>query len=296
MNGRIVVTQSPLMDLDMQSMAAAIGVSVPVLRFLLCFAATIPVSFFHRVVRPRNRDSGCAELVAAVLGEEGEDRGEAPDSMIMHLIWILLQITFLLSILLYLVGEGIGRLNGDWSWEQVDWREAAGDLGDGTKLLGLGIWGWGVLCKAKTASFRPAGKILPEIEVSLSFTIIQIKEILASRLSITTSRQQMFYDGTHINNNETLESYEFENDDESDVELNLKTTNPPPSITSSRPSSTFLGDNNGGLSSDYPPHLLGEDDGLLPFPMTTTKNLRNDKDEETVSCGSNREETCKLCF
>ncbi|CAI0399741.1 unnamed protein product [Linum tenue] len=51
-----------------------------------------------------------------------------------------------------------------------------------------------------------------------------------------------------------------------------------------------------GLSSDYPPHLLGEDDGLLPFPMTTTKNLRNDKDEETVSCGSNREETCKLCF
>ncbi|CAI0463357.1 unnamed protein product [Linum tenue] len=77
----------------------------------------------------------------------------------------------------------------------------------------------------------------------------------------------------------------------------LETTNPPPSITSSRPSSTFLGDNNGGLSSDYPPHLLGEDDGLLPFPTTTMKNLsRNDKDEETVSCGSNREETCKLCF
>ncbi|CAN1186236.1 Lysophospholipid acyltransferase 1 [Linum perenne] len=38
------------MDLDMQSMAATIGVSVPVLRFLLCFAATIPVSLFHRVV------------------------------------------------------------------------------------------------------------------------------------------------------------------------------------------------------------------------------------------------------
>ncbi|CAN1126637.1 hypothetical protein LINPERPRIM_LOCUS5854 [Linum perenne] len=36
----------------MQSLAATIGVSVPVLRFLLCFAATIPVSLFHRVVVP----------------------------------------------------------------------------------------------------------------------------------------------------------------------------------------------------------------------------------------------------
>ncbi|XP_051137452.1 lysophospholipid acyltransferase 1-like [Andrographis paniculata] len=34
----------------MDSMAAAIGVSVPVLRFLLCFVATIPVSWFHRFV------------------------------------------------------------------------------------------------------------------------------------------------------------------------------------------------------------------------------------------------------
>ncbi|KAJ8766178.1 hypothetical protein K2173_021695 [Erythroxylum novogranatense] len=41
------------MDLDMDSMAAAIGVSVPVLRFLLCFVATIPVGFFHRVVPSR---------------------------------------------------------------------------------------------------------------------------------------------------------------------------------------------------------------------------------------------------
>ncbi|XP_065875738.1 lysophospholipid acyltransferase 1-like [Euphorbia lathyris] len=38
------------MDLEMESMAAAIGVSVPVLRFLLCFVATIPVSFFHRFI------------------------------------------------------------------------------------------------------------------------------------------------------------------------------------------------------------------------------------------------------
>ncbi|KAL3833550.1 hypothetical protein ACJIZ3_008286 [Penstemon smallii] len=35
---------------EMDSMASAIGVSVPVLRFLLCFAATIPVSFFHRFI------------------------------------------------------------------------------------------------------------------------------------------------------------------------------------------------------------------------------------------------------
>lgn len=34
----------------MESMASAIGVSIPVLRFLLCFAATIPVSFFRRIV------------------------------------------------------------------------------------------------------------------------------------------------------------------------------------------------------------------------------------------------------
>ncbi|KAL6501646.1 Lysophosphatidylcholine acyltransferase 1 [Orobanche gracilis] len=35
---------------EMELMALAIGVSVPVLRFLLCFVATIPVSFFHRLV------------------------------------------------------------------------------------------------------------------------------------------------------------------------------------------------------------------------------------------------------
>ncbi|KAG8662128.1 hypothetical protein MANES_01G066800v8 [Manihot esculenta] len=38
------------MDFDMESMAVAIGVSIPVLRFLLCFVATIPVSFIHRLV------------------------------------------------------------------------------------------------------------------------------------------------------------------------------------------------------------------------------------------------------
>ncbi|KAF6154418.1 hypothetical protein GIB67_028310 [Kingdonia uniflora] len=38
------------MELEMATMASTIGVSVPVLRFLLCFVATIPVSFFWRFV------------------------------------------------------------------------------------------------------------------------------------------------------------------------------------------------------------------------------------------------------
>ncbi|EPS74023.1 hypothetical protein M569_00723, partial [Genlisea aurea] len=35
---------------EISTMASAIGVSVPVLRFLLCFVATIPLSFLHRFV------------------------------------------------------------------------------------------------------------------------------------------------------------------------------------------------------------------------------------------------------
>ncbi|KAG6467948.1 lysophospholipid acyltransferase 1-like [Zingiber officinale] len=38
------------MAVEMTTMAAAIGVSIPVLRFLLCFVATIPVSLFWRLV------------------------------------------------------------------------------------------------------------------------------------------------------------------------------------------------------------------------------------------------------
>uniref|UniRef100_A0A3Q7HKY7 Uncharacterized protein n=2 Tax=Solanum lycopersicum TaxID=4081 RepID=A0A3Q7HKY7_SOLLC len=55
----------PDMELpEMESMATAIGVSVPVLRFLLCFVATIPVSFFHRFVP----SSTGRHLYAAVMG------------------------------------------------------------------------------------------------------------------------------------------------------------------------------------------------------------------------------------
>ena len=38
------------MGLEMESMAASIGVSVPVLRFLLCFVATIPTGLLWRAV------------------------------------------------------------------------------------------------------------------------------------------------------------------------------------------------------------------------------------------------------
>ncbi|XP_009764156.1 lysophospholipid acyltransferase 1 [Nicotiana tabacum] len=49
---------------EMESMATAIGVSVPVLRFLLCFIATIPVSFLHRFVPSATGK----HLYAAVMG------------------------------------------------------------------------------------------------------------------------------------------------------------------------------------------------------------------------------------
>ncbi|KAG8382294.1 hypothetical protein BUALT_Bualt05G0061800 [Buddleja alternifolia] len=50
---------------EMESMASAIGLSVPVLRFLLCFAATIPVSFLHRFVPG---GPAARHLYAAVTG------------------------------------------------------------------------------------------------------------------------------------------------------------------------------------------------------------------------------------
>nr|GMD96024.1 lysophospholipid acyltransferase 1-like [Ipomoea batatas] len=51
--------------MELEPMASAIGVSVPVLRFLLCFLATIPVSFLHRFVPG---GSTGRHLYAAVTG------------------------------------------------------------------------------------------------------------------------------------------------------------------------------------------------------------------------------------
>ncbi|PSS11440.1 Lysophospholipid acyltransferase [Actinidia chinensis var. chinensis] len=53
------------MELAMEPMAEAIGVSVPVLRFLLCFFATVPVSFIWRLVPG---GPGGKHLYAAVSG------------------------------------------------------------------------------------------------------------------------------------------------------------------------------------------------------------------------------------
>nr|AHE80984.1 acyl-CoA:lysophosphatidylcholine acyltransferase [Bernardia pulchella] len=55
------------MGLEMDSMASAIGVSVPVLRFLLCFVATIPVSCMHRVVPGRLGKHAYAALSGVLL-------------------------------------------------------------------------------------------------------------------------------------------------------------------------------------------------------------------------------------
>ncbi|KAJ0968373.1 hypothetical protein J5N97_025290 [Dioscorea zingiberensis] len=55
------------MELEMESMASAIGVSVPVLRFLLCFAATIPVSFGWRFVPGARLRHLYAAISGAVL-------------------------------------------------------------------------------------------------------------------------------------------------------------------------------------------------------------------------------------
>jgi lysophospholipid acyltransferase len=55
------------MELQMEAMAASIGVSVPVLRFLLCFVATIPVSFIWRFVPSALGRHLYAVLTGAVL-------------------------------------------------------------------------------------------------------------------------------------------------------------------------------------------------------------------------------------
>ena len=41
---------SCFLEMEMEEMASLIGVSVPVFQFLLCFVASIPISFFHRFV------------------------------------------------------------------------------------------------------------------------------------------------------------------------------------------------------------------------------------------------------
>lgn len=54
-------------QLDINSIASLIGVSVPVCRFLLCFVATIPVSFLWRVVPGRHGKHVYAAASGVVL-------------------------------------------------------------------------------------------------------------------------------------------------------------------------------------------------------------------------------------
>lgn len=55
------------MELDMESMASSIGLSVAVFRFLLCFVATIPVSFLWRFIPGRHAKHLYAALSGAIL-------------------------------------------------------------------------------------------------------------------------------------------------------------------------------------------------------------------------------------
>ncbi|XP_004515799.1 lysophospholipid acyltransferase 1 [Cicer arietinum] len=55
------------MELQLDSMAASIGVSIPVLRFLICFVATIPLSFLCRFVPGRLPKHFYSAAVGVVL-------------------------------------------------------------------------------------------------------------------------------------------------------------------------------------------------------------------------------------
>ncbi|KAK7253025.1 hypothetical protein RIF29_37406 [Crotalaria pallida] len=55
------------MEVGMESMAASIGVSIAVLRFLLCFVSTIPLSFFWRFVPGRLPKHIYSAFVGALL-------------------------------------------------------------------------------------------------------------------------------------------------------------------------------------------------------------------------------------
>lgn len=58
------------MGLEMEAMASSIGVSIPVLRFLLCFVATIPVSYMWRFVPgtlPKHMYSALSGVILSYL-------------------------------------------------------------------------------------------------------------------------------------------------------------------------------------------------------------------------------------
>ncbi|XP_021809855.1 lysophospholipid acyltransferase 1-like [Prunus avium] len=113
------------MGLEMESMAAAIGISVAVLRFLLCYVATIPVSFLWRLVP----SPPAKHLYAAVSGALLSYLSFGFSSNLHFLVPMLLGyasmvfarshcgiITFILSFG-YLIGCHVFYMSGD-AWKE----------------------------------------------------------------------------------------------------------------------------------------------------------------------------------
>ncbi|KAD5508327.1 hypothetical protein E3N88_16030 [Mikania micrantha] len=133
--------------MELQSMASAIGVSVPVLRFLLCFVATIPVSFFHRLVPG---GATARHLYAAVTGALLSYMSFGVSSNLHFLVPMLISygsmvvyrkrcgVISFLSAMGYLIGCHVYYMSGD-AWKEggidatvyeikdyLDWTERKG--------------------------------------------------------------------------------------------------------------------------------------------------------------------------
>ncbi|KAA3484186.1 lysophospholipid acyltransferase 1-like [Gossypium australe] len=113
------------MELGLETMAAAIGVSVPVLRFLLCFVATIPVSFLWRFVPgtlPKHVYSAFSGVVLSYLSFGISSNLLFLVPMLLGYAAMLLYrpkcgiITFLLSFG-YLIGCHVYYMSGD-AWKE----------------------------------------------------------------------------------------------------------------------------------------------------------------------------------
>ncbi|KAF9689385.1 hypothetical protein SADUNF_Sadunf01G0086800 [Salix dunnii] len=113
------------MALEMESMASEIGVSVPVLRFLLCFVATIPVSFTHRFVPSPFGKHLYAALSGAFLSYLSFGFSSNLHFLVPMLLGYLTMVLFrpycgILTFLLgfgYLIGCHVHYMSGD-AWKE----------------------------------------------------------------------------------------------------------------------------------------------------------------------------------
>ncbi|XP_024995507.1 lysophospholipid acyltransferase 1-like [Cynara cardunculus var. scolymus] len=117
-----------IMETKMKEMAYLIGVSVPVFQFLLCFVATIPVSFFHRFVPGGSTGK---HLYAAFTGAVLSYLSFGLSSNMHFLVPMIISygfmvfyrkrcglITFLLA-MGYLIGCHVYYMSGD-AWKEGD--------------------------------------------------------------------------------------------------------------------------------------------------------------------------------